>query len=108
MRINLSQEEILKGNTFKCLLKMALPLMLLNLINTLYGVVDTYFVGKIGELQVGTVSLVSPIVNCFASFAMGLSAVAIAMISRSLGKNDSDRANEIATHSISLAIFLGL
>ena len=108
MRINVTQEEILKGNPFKGLLKMALPLMLLNLINTLYGVVDTYFVGKIGELQVGAVSLVTPIINCFASFAMGLSAAAIAMISRSLGNNDRNRANAIATHSLSLAIFLGI
>ena len=105
MGINVSQQEILRGNPFKGLLKMALPLMLLNLINTLYGVVDTYFVGKIGELQVGAVSLVSPIINCFASFAMGLSAAAIAMISRSLGKNDKDKTSEIATHSLSLAIF---
>lgn len=108
MRINVSQEEILKGNPFKGLLKMALPLMLLNLINTLYGVVDTYFVGKIGELQVGAVSLVSPIINCFASFAMGLSAAAIALISRSLGKKDKDKASAIATHSLMLAIVLGL
>lgn len=108
MKLNVTRSEILSGNIFKGIIKMALPLMLLNLINTLYGVVDTYFVGKIGELQVGAVSLVSPIINCFASFAMGLSAAAIAMIARSLGRNDKDKASAIATHSLILAIFLGL
>lgn len=108
MDFNVTRDDILSGNIFKGLIKLSLPLMLLNLINTLYGIVDTYFVGKIGELQVGAVSLVSPITNCGIAFASGLSAAGIAMIARSLGKNDDEKASEIATHLIGLAIVLGL
>ena len=108
MNFTVSKEEILSGNIFKGLIKLALPLMLLNLINTLYGIVDTYFVGKIGELQVGAVSLVTPITNCGIAFAAGLSAAAIAMISRVLGKGDAEKASSIATHAIVLSIALGL
>lgn len=108
MELNLTSEELLKGNIFKGLIKLALPLMLLNLINTLYGIVDTYFVGKIGELQVGAVSLVTPITNCGVAFAAGLSAAGIAMIARSLGEGNREKASKIATHLIILAIVLGL
>lgn len=87
---------------------MAIPLMVLNLINTLYGIVDTFFVEKIGELQVGAVSLVSPIANCGVAFATGLSAAGITMISQSLGKGDKNKANQIATHLIVLSIVLGI
>ena len=58
------QNEILNGSIFAGILKMALPLMLLNLINTGYALVDTFFVGKISELAVGAVSLVAPIIGC--------------------------------------------
>lgn len=107
MNFNVTRDEILKGNIFKGLIKLAIPLMFLNLINTLYGIVDTYFVGKIGELQVGAVSLVTPITECGISFGVGLSAAGIAMIARALGEDNKDKANEIATHLVTLAIALG-
>lgn len=107
MSFSVTRDEILNGNIYKGLIKLALPLMLLNLINTLYGIVDTYFVGKIGELQVGAVSLVTPITECGISFAAGLSAAGIAMIARALGENNKEKANQIATHLIVLAIVLG-
>ena len=107
MNFNVTRDEILKGNIFKGLIKLAIPLMFLNLINTLYGIVDTYFVGKIGELQVGAVSLVTPITECGISFGVGLSAAGIAMIARALGEDNKDKANEIATHLVVLAIVLG-
>lgn len=108
MDFSVTREDILSGNIIKGLIKLALPLMLLNLINTLYGVVDTFFVGRIGELQVGAVSLVSPITNCGIAFASGLSAAGVAMIARALGEKEDEKANRIATHLIVLAIASGL
>lgn len=108
MSFNVTRDEILNGNIYKGLIKLALPLMLLNLINTLYGIVDTYYVGKMGELQVGAVSLVTPITECGISFGVGLSAAGIAMIARALGENSKEKANQIATHLIVLAIALGI
>ena len=107
MRLGLTRDEILKGNIIKGLIKLALPLMLLNLINTLYGIVDTYFVGKINELQVAAVSLVTPITNCGIAFSSGLSAAGIAMIARALGQQDKNKADKIATHLIILCFILG-
>ena len=107
MRLGLTKDEILKGNIISGLIKLALPLMLLNLINTLYGIVDTYFVGKINELQVAAVSLVTPITNCGIAFSSGLSAAGIALIARSLGQRDYDKARKIATHLIMLCFVLG-
>ena len=103
-----SDVNLLHGNLSRNLLSLAVPLMFLNLINSLYNVVDTYFVGQIGELQVGAVSLVSPIMGCGNAFSAGLCAAGIAMISRSLGEKDREKANEIATHLIALCVIMGL
>ncbi len=102
-----SQEEILHGDIKKSILKMAIPLMLMSLVNTLYGIADTFFVGQLGELQVGAVGLVHPIMNCGFAFAVGLSAAAIAMVSRSLGAGDKEKANEVATHLFVIAGIIG-
>ena len=74
--------DLRTGNIVKGLFEMAIPLMFLNLVNSFYNIVDTFFVGQIGELQVGAVSLVNPIMNCAVAFATGLSAAALALISR--------------------------
>lgn len=66
---------------------MAVPLFVLNLVNSLYNIIDTFWVGQLGELQVGAVSLVGPIMWCAQSVAMGLSAAAIALLSTRLGAN---------------------
>lgn len=108
MSISVSRNDILNGNIINGLIKLAIPLMLVNLINSLYGIIDTYYVGKIGELQVGAVSLITPITNCGVAFATGLSAAGIAMIARVIGANKKDQANIIATNLIVLSIVLGI
>jgi len=104
----LSKDELLHGNIYKGLLVMSIPLILLNLINILYGIVDTYFVGLIDELEVGAISLINPIVSCGNAFATGLCAAGIALISRYIGKGDDLRAKNIASSLITLSIILGI
>ena len=99
--------DMRSGNIIRGLIQMALPLMLLNLINSFYNIVDTFFVGQIGELQVGAVSLVNPIMNCAVAFATGLSAAALALISRAVGASDHEKSNELATHLILLSVIIG-
>lgn len=100
--------EITKGNIFKIIIKMAWPLMLINLINVFYSLVDTYFVGQIDEMKVGAISLVSPIIACGNAFANGLTASALALISQSIGAEDKEKANHLATIIIELCIAMGI
>ena len=95
--------NLLDKNIKKNMIQMALPLMVLNLINSLYSVVDTFFVGRIGELQVGAVTLVGPITSCAVAFTTGLNAAALALISQSIGAGDREKANKTATHLVLLS-----
>jgi len=104
----ITRDDLLHGNIVKGLLHLSIPLMFLNLINTFYSIVDTYFVGQIGELQVGAVSLISPIMGCGTAFATGLCAAGIAMISRSIGERNYEKADNIATHLVTLCMILGV
>ncbi len=96
--------NLLDKNIGKNLIQMALPLMFLNLINSLYSVVDTYFVGQIGELQVGAVTLIGPVTSCAVAFTAGLSAAALALISQAIGAGKYEKADETATHLVLLTL----
>ena len=104
----LDKNKILEGSIVEGMLKMAFPLMVLSVINSLYSIVDTFWVGRLGELHVGAVSLISPIMSCGSAFAAGLSAAAMALIAMSIGANNKERSNSIATHIMKLCIILGL
>lgn len=103
-----SKNEFLYGDIYKGLLKLAFPLMLLSLVNTLYNIVDTFWIGKMGELQVGAVSLIGPIMSCGNAFIFGLSAAGIAMISKAIGSGNRDNANTYATHLLFISILFGV
>ena len=101
-------ENVLEGSIKKSLFKMAIPLFVLNLLNSLYGVVDTYFVGKIGELAVGAISLVHPIMWCSISIANGLSAGTIAIISTYVGAKNNEKASHFATEIVYFNVFFAI
>lgn len=112
MMNGLTDSYLLNGDIKKGLLKLALPLMFLSLVNSLYNIVDTFWIGKMGELQVGAVTLIGPIMGCGSALVTGLSAAGISKISFSLGQNDQEKANRYATHlfviSIVFGVFIGI
>lgn len=104
----LSKSYLLNGDIKAGLMKLALPLMVLNLVNSLYNIVDTFWVGRMGELQVGAVALIGPIMGCGSALVVGLSAAGISMISKALGSSDPEKANEYATHLLVIAMVFGI
>lgn len=103
-----SKSHLLEGDIIKGLFKLALPLMFLNLVNSLYNIVDTFWIGKMGELQVGAVSLIGPIMGCGSAFVTGLCAAGISLISMALGSRDHERANRLATHLVIVSLVSGV
>lgn len=100
--------NLLDKNITKNMIQMAIPLMFLNLINSMYSVVDTFFVGRIGELQVGAVTLVGPVTSCAVAFTAGLSAAGLALVSRAIGAGDPKKGDETATHLVLMSVVIGL
>ena len=100
--------NLLDKNITKNMIQMAIPLMFLNLINSMYSVVDTFFVGQIGELQVGAVTLVGPVTSCAVAFTAGLSAAGLALVSRAIGAGDPKKGDETATHLVLMSVVIGL
>lgn len=96
------------GNITRSLFRLALPLFFLNLMNSLYNIVDTFWVGQLGELQVGAVSLVGPIFWCAQSLASGLSAAALALIGTRLGEQKVQEASRFATTLFYVSVAIGL
>ena len=83
---------------------MALPIMISMMVQALYNVVDSIFVSKVCEDALTAVSLAFPAQNLMIGVATGTGVGVNALLSRSLGEKDFDKANNIASHGIFLAV----
>ncbi len=86
----------------KLLIGMALPMMLSMLVQALYNVVDSIFVARINENALTAVSLAFPIQNLMIAFASGTGVGLNALLSRSLGEKNFDRADKAANTGLLL------
>ncbi len=86
------------------LLYLAWPLVVGNLLQTVYNVVDIFWVGRVSSEAVAGVSLMFPLAWMFISTAMGLTAATIALVSQHVGAGNTREADRVVGQSILLAL----
>ncbi len=80
----------------KLLVNMALPLVASMLVQALYNVVDSIYVAQISESAVTALGLAFPIQNLLIGCATGVGVGVNALLSKSLGEHNYERANRTA------------
>ena len=90
------------------ILSMALPMVLSMLVNSLYNIVDSFFVAQISEDAMTALSLVYPIQNFINAVAIGFGVGINAVIAFHLGAKNFDRADMAATQGLVLSCVHGV
>lgn len=86
------------------ILSMSLPMVLSMLVNSLYNIVDSYFVARISEDAMTALSLVYPVQNFINAVGIGFGVGINAVIAFYLGAGDNKNADRAATIGLLLAI----
>ena len=86
---------------FPLILSMSLPMVISMLVNSLYNIIDSFFVAKIGENAMTALSLVFPIQNFINAVAIGFGIGINAVISIFLGGGDTKKADTAASQGLS-------
>lgn len=87
----------------RLLISMSLPIILSMFVQAFYNVVDSFFVARISEDALAAVSLAFPIQNLMISVSTGTAVGINAIVSRSLGEKDIEKANLTANNGLFLA-----
>ena len=93
---------------FPLLMKMAIPPMISMLIQSMYNIIDSIFVAKLGEKALTALSLAFPLQNLSLAFSVGLGVAINALIAQNLGANNKKRADNICDHGIFLSLIHSL
>lgn len=87
----------------RLLLGMSFPIMMSMLVQALYNIVDSIFVSRVSENALTAVSLAFPIQQLMIAVGVGTAVGVNALLSRSLGEREFERANKVAKNGIFLA-----
>ena len=86
---------ILSGNLPKAILVLAIPIVINSLLQTMYNLTDTYWLGKIGSDPMAAITLVSPVQNIILNFGQGITVAGAVLISQYIGAGDKKNAKLI-------------
>lgn len=95
-----SEKEFTKGSIDRAIFLLSIPMILEMAMESLFAVVDIYFVSHLGVNAITTVGLTESVLTLVYTGAMGLSMAATAMIARRTGEKDPDAAAHAAMQSI--------
>ena len=99
-----SQEDFTKGSMRRAVFMLAIPMILEMCMESVFAVVDIFFVGRLGKDAAATVGLTEAFLMIIYSIAIGLSMAATAMVARRVGEKNIEEASRSAMQAVILAL----
>ena len=104
--LNGEGQDYTTGSMRRAIILLAIPMMLEMIMESVFAIVDIYFVSHLGKHATSVVGLTESVITIVYSIAMGMSMAATAMVARRVGEKDPEGANKAAMPAliISMAI----
>lgn len=100
--------DLTNGNILKGLLFLAWPTFIGMMLQALYNIVDTIWIGRYSSLGVAAISMVFPVFFIIIAFGAGISIGTSSLVARYLGANKKKEADNAAEHSVIIAVAIGI
>ena len=102
--LNGEEQDYTTGNMKKAVFLLAIPMILELGLESVFAVVDMFFVGKLGQNAIATVGLTESVISLVYSLAIGISTAATAIVARRIGEKNQ----EAAAHAGAQALVVSL
>jgi len=99
-----SHQDYTTGNLNRAILLLAVPMVLEMVLESLFAVVDVFWVGRLGANAVATVGLTESLLSLVFAVGIGLSLSTTAMVARRIGEKDSEGAAVAGVQAILLGL----
>jgi len=103
-----SHQDYTSGSLNRAIFLLAVPMVLEMVLESLFAVVDVFWVGRLGANAVATVGLTESMLSLVFAVAMGLSLSTTAMVARRIGERDSTGAAVAAVQAIALGLMVSI
>lgn len=103
-----SEQNFTEGSIGRAIFLLSVPMVLEMLMESLFGIVNIFWVGKLGKDQAAAVGITESLLTIVFTVAMGLSMGTTAMVARRIGEQDHEGAARAAEQSILLGILVSI
>ncbi len=103
--LNGEQQDYTEGSIRKAIFLLAIPMILELSLESVFAVVDIFFVSKLGANAIATVGLTESAVTIVYSVAIGLSTAATAIVARRIGEKDPEAAARAGAQAMLVSFY---
>lgn len=100
--------QFTEGRIFSSLTKLAAPIILANLLQTAYQLIDTFWLGRLGANAVAAVSISFPILMLIISLGAGLTLAGTVLVAQYKGANDQKMVDFFSSQSVFLIFIFSI
>ena len=104
--LNGELQDYTTGSIRRAVLLLAIPMMLEMGMESVFAIVDIYFVSHLGKHATSTVGLTESVITIVYSLAMGISMAATAMVARRVGEKNAEAATKAGMQAILVALVI--
>ena len=103
-----SGQDFTEGSIGRAIVLLAVPMVLEMCMESLFGVVDVFWVSRLGAEAVATVGLTETALTLVFVIALGLSMGATALVARRMGEKDEQAAGLVAVQAILIGLLVSV
>src|SRR5258708_5399478 len=103
-----SHQDFTTGNLNRAILLLAIPMVMEMVLESLFAVVDVFWVGRLGADAIATVGLTESLLSLVFAVGLGLSLSTTAMVARRIGERDPSGAAVAGVQAIVLGLGVSL
>lgn len=104
LSLNGEEQDYTIGSIKKAVFLLAIPMILELSLESVFAVVDMFFVGKLGPNAIATVGLTESVISLVYSLAIGISTAATAIVARRVGEKNPDAAAHAGAQSLIVSL----
>ncbi|NER16331.1 MATE family efflux transporter [Spongiivirga citrea] len=106
--VNGSQQDFTSGSIRKAVFMLSVPMILEMMMESIFALVDAYFVSSLGPNAIATVGLTESVLTLVYAVAIGLSMGVTAIVARRIGEKDEKGASKTAVQAIFLGFIIAM
>ena len=102
------KNKLTEGSIIKSILLISVPIIIANLLQTAYQLIDTLWVGRIGANAVAAVSISFPILFLILSLGGGLGIAGTVLVAQYKGRNDQKNVDKVSEQTLIMMVGLSI